>query len=89
MLDGSILVAMKIDEHGQITIPKAIQESCGLTPGVELEVTVRDGAVVLEPKRDTASFDAAMKRWKGSLRQQMLADGYTSTRELMQDLRGR
>jgi AbrB family looped-hinge helix DNA binding protein len=80
---------MKIDERGQITIPKEIRESCGLTPGVEVEVMVRDGAVVLERKRDAANFDAEMKRWRGSLRQQMLADGYTSTRELMQDLRGR
>jgi antitoxin PrlF len=80
---------MKITERGQITIPKAIREKCGLTPNLEVEVRIKDGAVVVEPKRDGKKFDAAIKRWRGSLRKEMLADGYASTRELMKDLRGR
>ena len=80
---------MKVSRRGQITIPKAIREKCGFTPNTEVEVKIRDGAVVVVPKPDRAKSDAALKRWRGSLRKQMLADGYASTRELMKDLRGR
>lgn len=36
-----------IGERGQITIPKAIRESLGLQPGMRLEVSEEEGAIVL------------------------------------------
>lgn len=75
--------------RGQITIPKAIREECGFTPNAEVEVSVKDGVVVVTPKRDMKEFDRQIKKWRGFLRKQMLAEGYTSTAELMKDIRGR
>lgn len=80
---------MKMTERGQITIPKAIREECGFTPNSEVEVSVRDGVVVVAPKRDMKDFDSNIKKWRGFLRKQMLAEGYTSTAALMKDIRGR
>jgi AbrB family looped-hinge helix DNA binding protein len=53
--DRFILIAMKVAERGQLTIPKAIREGCGFTPNTEVEVRIREGAVVVEPKRDRRS----------------------------------
>ncbi len=80
---------MKMTERGQITIPKAIREECGFTPNTEVAVSVRDGVVIVEPKRDMKDFDSRIKKWRGVLRKQMLAEGYSSTAELMKDIRGR
>jgi len=80
---------MKVTERGQITIPKAIREDCGFTPNSEVEVRVKDGAVTVMPKRDMKDFDSRIKKWPGFLRTQMLAEGYTSTSELMKDIRDR
>jgi AbrB family looped-hinge helix DNA binding protein len=38
-----------IDAAGRVIIPKAIRDSLGLVDGTPLEVTMRDGAVILEP----------------------------------------
>jgi hypothetical protein len=38
---------------------------------------------------DPVAFDAAMQEWRGFLREQLLADGFTTTKELMDDIRGR
>ncbi len=76
-------------ERGQITIPKAIREECGFSPNTEVEVSVKDGVVIVEPKPDMKDFDSRMKKWRGFLRKQMLVEGYTSTAELMKDIRGR
>jgi hypothetical protein len=45
--------------------------------------------VTVTPKRDTKDFDSRIKKWRGFLRKQMLAEGYTSTAELMKDIRDR
>ena len=38
-----------IDRAGRVVIPKAIRERAGLQPGMELEITVDNGCVALQP----------------------------------------
>ena len=38
---------------------------------------------------DPVAFDAAMQEWRGFLREQLLADDFTTTEKLMDDIRGR
>lgn len=38
---------MRIDERGQVTIPKALRDSLGLTPGTEVEVVEAGGGVLV------------------------------------------
>jgi AbrB family looped-hinge helix DNA binding protein len=42
---------MRITSKGQVTIPKAIRESAGMTTGSEVEFRVDGGAVVVERVR--------------------------------------
>ncbi|OFW54838.1 MAG: antitoxin [Actinobacteria bacterium RBG_16_67_10] len=39
-----------IDGAGRIVIPKAVREGLGLTRGEELEITVRDGVILIQPR---------------------------------------
>jgi AbrB family looped-hinge helix DNA binding protein len=38
-----------IDAAGRVIVPKALRDQLGLTPGCELEIRARDGALVIEP----------------------------------------
>lgn len=38
-----------IDRAGRVVIPKALRDQLGLAPGRELDVSARDGALVIEP----------------------------------------
>ena len=38
-----------IDAAGRLVVPKPIRDELGLVPGQEIEVSVRDGRVELEP----------------------------------------
>ena len=38
-----------IDSAGRIVIPKSIRSQVGFAPGQAVEITFRDGAVVIEP----------------------------------------
>jgi len=38
-----------IDAAGRVVVPKSLRDALGLSPGAELDVTIRDGAIVLEP----------------------------------------
>jgi AbrB family looped-hinge helix DNA binding protein len=42
-------MTVSIDPAGRVVLPKAIREQLRLTPGTALDVSVRDGTVVLEP----------------------------------------
>jgi AbrB family looped-hinge helix DNA binding protein len=38
-----------IDAAGRVIVPKALRDQLGLSPGRELEIRARDGALVIEP----------------------------------------
>ena len=38
-----------VDQDGRVVIPRAVVEAAGLAPGRELEISVRDGTIELEP----------------------------------------
>jgi AbrB family looped-hinge helix DNA binding protein len=38
-----------IDGAGRLVVPKAIRELAGLEPGMQLEVSYRDGRIEIEP----------------------------------------
>ena len=80
---------MKMTERGQITIPKAIRERYGFTPNGEVEVKVKNGAVIVQPKRDQKKFDEAIKKWYGSGADQMKELGFKNSDDLIEALRGR
>jgi AbrB family looped-hinge helix DNA binding protein len=80
---------MKMTERGQITIPKAIRDKCGFTPNIEVEVKLKDGMVVVEPKRDMKKFDAAIRKWRGSGAKRLRDLGFNSTGEFIEAIRGR
>ncbi len=41
-------MAMRVTSKGQVTIPQAIRERCGLTPHTEVEFIEEGGRVVLQ-----------------------------------------
>ena len=79
----------RLGERGQVVIPKPIRDSLGLAKNACVDFEVKDHILTLTPKRDMRRFDEAIRKYKGSMRKQMLADGYASVDELMKDLRGR
>ena len=76
-------------ERGQITIPKAIRDECGFTPNGEVEVTVKNGAVTVQPKRDQKKFDDTIKKWYGSGAGRMKELGFENSDDQIEALRGR
>jgi AbrB family looped-hinge helix DNA binding protein len=82
-------IASKIGERGQVVIPKKFRDNLGLNKDAAVEFELKGTTLVLTPKRDLRNFDLAMKRYGGSLRKQMLAEGFASTDELMNHIRGR
>jgi AbrB family looped-hinge helix DNA binding protein len=79
----------KVGERGQVVIPKAIRDNLGISKHTAIVFEMEGAKVSLSPKRDMRNFELAMSRYGGSLRKQMLAEGYASTDELMKDIRGR
>ena len=51
-----------IGERGQVTIPKEVRRELGLRPGMRLDVTVENGAVLLR----RPSIDSALEVWESS-----------------------
>jgi AbrB family looped-hinge helix DNA binding protein len=43
---------MKMTKDGRITIPKAIRERHGFSPGIEVEVNLENGIVTVRPRPD-------------------------------------
>ena len=48
---------MKITEKGQVTIPKAIRESCGFYAGQEVRFVKRKDEVILEKSQPVDVWD--------------------------------
>jgi AbrB family looped-hinge helix DNA binding protein len=38
-----------IDRAGRVVIPQALRTAAGLTPGMEVEIELRDGTIEIEP----------------------------------------
>ncbi len=45
-----------IDRAGRVIVPKALRDELGLEPGRELDMSARDGALVIEPVPTTVSL---------------------------------
>ena len=76
---------MRITSKGQVTIPQAIRDRFGLTPGIEVEFVPVDQQVVVRRAGRTKKGDAAdewLKHAAGSARDRV------STEELMAATRG-
>ena len=69
-----------VAERGQITLPKAVRDALGLTKGTILKVELEGGRIILRK-----SVDDAVSRARGRFR----LDGFGSTEEAVQALRGR
>ena len=85
-------IASKIGERGQVVIPKKFRDNLGLNKDAAVEFELKGTTLVLTPKtpkHNMSNFDLAMKRYGGSLRKQMLDEGFASTDELMDHIRGR
>lgn len=48
MADPTIIT---IDRVGRMVIPKEIREEAGIEPGVPLQVSCREGSIIIEPQR--------------------------------------
>lgn len=69
-----------VAERGQITLPKAVRDALGLTKGSVLKVELEGSRIVLRK-----SVDDAISRARGRFK----LDGFASTDEAMQAVRGR
>ncbi len=69
-----------VAERGQITLPKQVRDALGLTKGSLLKVELEGGRIVLRK-----SVDDAISRARGRFK----LDGFDSTEDAMQRIRGR
>ena len=80
----------KVGERGEIVIPDAVRAELGLVPDaaikVEIARTVPQGAGH-EP--DWEKLNELVARLGGPMRADLLADGYLSFDEYIDDIRGR
>ena len=78
---------VSIDEQENVAIPIEIRRALKQLPGRSLEV---EADMPVKPwDFDKEAFDEAVRIYSGSMREQMLAEGYASVDELMQDIRPR
>jgi len=49
-------MTITIDAAGRLVIPKAIRDSAGLRPGIDLHIEYRDGKVQIEPAQGRAKW---------------------------------
>lgn len=65
------VVLVRLRQKGQLTIPDDVRRSVHLEEGDYLAVSVRDGAIVLEPKTVIDSSQAWFwtKEWQGGERE--------------------
>ncbi len=88
--------AATIDENGALTLPKELREHLELTPHSQVEFRQHGGTVTLSKKISTPEvspdervrrMEAAIAKYSGTFREQMLAEGYNSVDEYMEDIR--
>jgi len=50
----------RVGPKGQVVIPKALRDQLGLAPGDEVEFSMVEGGVKLEPRRDQGSLRGSL-----------------------------
>jgi antitoxin component of MazEF toxin-antitoxin module len=80
-------ISLNVTEDRNLLIPPDLAETLHLKPGASVEVEIGE-VKDPEPYRfDQTKFDAAIQKFAGSVREEMLADGYSSVDEMMDDIR--
>ena len=46
-----------VEEKGRVVIPASVRKQLGLRPGTELEIDVREGGILMKPKRKVSAKD--------------------------------
>ncbi len=46
-----------VEEKGRVVIPASLRRQLGIKPGTELEVDVREGGILMKPKRKVSAKD--------------------------------
>jgi AbrB family looped-hinge helix DNA binding protein len=72
----------KLDTNGRVVLPAGARRALGLTPGDELAIEVRDGAVVLRPfSTSAAKAHARVREVLGAQGVEGLADALIADRK--------
>lgn len=78
---------VRVDEDRKITIPPDALDALQRAPDRSTEVEARTLGVSEPYVFDEAGFDAAVREYSGSMREQMLAEGYASVDDFMNEIR--
>jgi AbrB family looped-hinge helix DNA binding protein len=54
---------MKVTVKGQVTIPIALRERFGLSPGTEVEFVAAEGVLQVKPRKATRKAATAFDQW--------------------------
>jgi AbrB family looped-hinge helix DNA binding protein len=46
-----------VEEKGRVVIPASVRRQLGIRPGTELEIDVREGGILMKPKRKVSAKD--------------------------------
>jgi AbrB family looped-hinge helix DNA binding protein len=46
-----------VEEKGRVVIPAHVRKQLGIRPGTELEIDVREGGILMKPKRKVSAAD--------------------------------
>jgi len=79
-----------VGEDNQIILPEDVVRALRLSPGTAIEVDIRPPAMresSEDKRRRSAHLDAVLDEFQGSMRQDMLDQGYASVDEMMNDIR--
>jgi len=57
---------VRLSSKGQLVLPKDVRERLALKQGLELNVELKEGKIILEPVRQETRTD--WRRWRGSLK---------------------
>jgi bifunctional DNA-binding transcriptional regulator/antitoxin component of YhaV-PrlF toxin-antitoxin module len=82
-------VTLTVDPNNRLIVPQETIDALHLEPGKSVEVQIQTVTDAPPHKFDLEKFDAAIAKYRGSMRQQMLDDGYNSVDEMMDDIRPR
>jgi len=80
-------VTVSVDENKRLLVPLEFEEQLKLQPGTSVTVDFPDQEVTEPEGFRQANFAAALDQYTGFMRQQFLADGYSTVDEFMDDVR--